>query len=78
MVVLDRSACSWLCLLMDIGYLKLANPPLLPTQLADIVFVCDWRFFILSVIGDFVWFGLRKKIGDLVLFFFFFLPTMDY
>ena len=25
----------------------------------------------LFVIGDFVWFGLRKKIGDLLFFFFF-------
>ena len=28
-------------------------------------------FFILFVISDFVWSGLRKKIGDLVFFFFF-------
>ena len=29
----------------------------------------DWWFFILFVIGDFVWSGLRKKIGDLGFFF---------
>ena len=51
--------------------MELADPPLLPTQLADVVLVCDWWFFILFVIGDFVWFGLRKKIGDLGWFFFF-------
>ena len=38
--------------------------------LADVVLVCDWWFFILFVIGNFVWSGLRKKIGDLGFFFF--------
>ena len=43
----NRSACSWLCLLVDIGYLigkpmELTNPSLLPTQLIDVVLVCDW------------------------------------
>ena len=33
-------------------------------------------FFFFFVIGDFVWSGLRKKIGDLS--FFFFLPTVDW
>ena len=60
------------CLLVEIGYLTgkpmvFADPPLLPTQLADVVLVCDWWFFIL-----FGWFGLRKKIEDLSFFFFFF------
>ena len=38
----------------------------------------------LSLVGDFVWFGLRKKIEDLgfvlfwFFFFFFFLPTVDW
>ena len=45
--VADRSVCSWLCLLMDIGYLtgkpmELVDPPLLPTQLANVVLICDW------------------------------------
>ena len=59
----------WLCLLVDIGYLTGK-----PMELADVVLVCDWWFFILFVIGDFVWSGLRKKIGDLDwwCFFFFF------
>ena len=44
--VANRSVCSWLCLLVDIGYLtgkpmELAEPPLLSTQLADVVLVCD-------------------------------------
>ena len=71
------------CLLVDIGYLigkpiELADPPFLPTQLADVVLVCDWWFFILIVIGDLVWSGLRKKIGDLVFFiFFYWLPIVD-
>ena len=70
-------------LLMDIGYLigkpmELADPPLLPTLLADVVLVCNWWFFILFVISDFVWSGLRKKIGDLVFFiFFYWLPIVD-
>ena len=38
--------------------------------LSDILLVYDWWFFILFMIGDFVWFGLRKKIGDLRFFFF--------
>ena len=64
------------CLLVDIRYLtrkpmELANPPLLLTQLADVVLVCDWWFFILFVIGDFVWSGLTKKIGDLSFFYLF-------
>ena len=68
-----RHRSKWL--LMDIGYLigkpmELADPPLLPTQLADVVLVCNWWFFILFVISDFVWSGLRKKIGDLGFFFF--------
>ena len=33
----------------------------------------DWWFFILFVIGDFVWSGLRKKIGDFGWWFYFFL-----
>ena len=33
-------------------------------------------FFILFVIGDFVWSGLRKNIGDLGWFFFFFPPVV--
>ena len=50
----DRSACSWLCLLVDIGYLigkpmELTNPSLLPTQLIDIVLVCDWWFCLVWV-----------------------------
>ena len=69
-----RHRSKWL--LMDIGYLigkpmELADPPLLPTLLADVVLVCNWWFFILFVISDFVWSGLRKKIGDLGFFFFF-------
>ena len=49
----------WLFLLVEIGYLtgkpmELADPFFLPTHLADVVLVCDWLFFILFVIGDFV------------------------
>ena len=79
--IASDSRCRLECLLVDIGYLigkpmELANPSLLPTKLADGVLICDWWFFILFVIGDFVWFGLRKKIRDLVFFFFF--PTVDW
>ena len=56
---------------------QLADPPLLSTQLADPPFVCDWWLLILFMIVDFVWSGLRKKIGDLGFFFFFFSPAMD-
>ena len=56
---------------------QLADPPLLSTQLADPPFVCDWWLLILFMIIDFVWSGLRKKIGDLGFFFFFFSPAMD-
>ena len=73
-----RSKCLLVVvLLVDIGYLtgkpmELADPPLLPTQLIDIMLVCDWWFFILFVIGDFVWWsGSRKKIGDWGFLFFF-------
>ena len=43
----NRSACSWLCSLVDIGYLtgkpmELVDPPLLPTQLANVVLIYDW------------------------------------
>ena len=37
-----------------------------------VVVVPHFYLFILFVIGDFVWSGLRKKIGDLGFFFFFF------
>ena len=72
------------CLLVDIGYLtrkpmEFADPPLLSTQLTDIVLVYDWWFYFLFffyfyffVIGDFVWSGLRKKIGDFGWWFYFF------
>ena len=36
-----------------------------------VVVVPHFYLFILFVIGDFVWSGLRKKIGDLGFFFFF-------
>ena len=56
--------------------MELADPPLLPTHANTILLteaqLCDWYFFILFVIDDFVWSGLRKKIGDLGFFFFFF------
>ena len=44
------------CLLVDIGYLtgkpmELNDLPLLPTQLANVVLVCDWWFFILFGMG---------------------------
>ena len=55
--------------------MELADPFLLPTQLANVVLVCEWWFFILFVIGDFIWSRLRKKIGDLGFFFFFLLWT---
>ena len=65
------------CLLMDIGYLtgkpmKLTDPPLLPTQLANVMLVCDWWFFILFVISDFVLSRLRKKIRNLSFYFYFY------
>ena len=44
-----------------------------PMELTDVVLVCDWWFFILFVIGDFVWSRLRKKIGDLGLFIYLFI-----
>ena len=56
---------------------QLTDLPLLPTQLADVVLICDWRLLILFVIVDFVWHGLRKKIGDLVFVFFFFFFAVD-
>ena len=52
---------------------QLTDLPLQPTQLADPPFVYDWWLLILFMIVDFVWSGLRKKIGDLGFFFFFFL-----
>ena len=39
--------------------------------------LCDWWFFVLFVIGDFVWSGLRKKIEDFGCGFFFFFLAMD-
>ena len=46
---------------------------------AVLVVVMPHFFFILFVISDFVWFGLRKKIGDLVFFiyFLFFIIAVD-
>ena len=43
----NRSACSWLCSLVNMGYLtgkpmELVDPPLLPTLLTDVMLVCDW------------------------------------
>ena len=46
---------------------------------AVLVVVMPHFFFILFVISDFVWSGLRKKIGDLVFFiyFLFFIIAVD-
>ena len=58
----------WVCFMVAVGLL---------------VVLCWWWlcriFFILFVISDFVWSGLRKKIGDLVFFiyFLFFIIAVD-
>ena len=58
----DRSACSWLCLLVDIGYLIGK-----PMELADVMLVCDWWFCL-------VW--VEEK--DWRFEFFFFLLVVDW
>ena len=60
---------------------------LLVVVLAHGYWVANWKTYgarqpssptlCLFVIGDFVWFGLREKIGNLVFFFFFLLPAVD-
>ena len=56
-------------------YFSFANQTHTDTILLTKAQLCVWCFFILSEIGDFVWSGLRKKIGDLGFFFFFLLWT---
>ena len=72
--VANRSVCSWLCLLVDIRYLtgkpmELVDPPLLPTQLANVVLICDWWF--LFCLWLMILFGLDwEKILEIWFFFF--------
>ena len=56
-------------------YFSFANQTHTDTILLTKAQLCVWCFFILSEIGDFVWSGLRKKIGDLGFFFF---PAVDW